>query len=398
MKLDKITPEFLTLLLAILGIPIGYYFKDISINLAFIGQVFILLLKVLIVPLVMSSIFLAVTNLKLNDLKKLGSRTISYYLATSALACIVGLSIANLAGIGNIEGLSGYANYEETGIENFTLSSLLVSFFSGNIIKSLAEGNIIQLIVFTFIFAFGTLSLKEENRLPLVGLANSIQEVIMNLIKWIITFIAPIGVFSLVANLVAQTDFKIFMGFGPLFTAILIAMVIHVCLTLPTIAYFIGRFNPLRFVFQVKEALVVALTTASSAATLPISMRVVKDNAGVKEKTSDFILPIGATLNMDGSALYQGIVILFLAEMAGISLDLSQQILVFFFVMMSSAGTAGVPNGGIIMMGAIMGMLGIPLEYLGIYLLIDRIWDYPVTMVNVFSDLIGAKTVDRFTH
>jgi len=294
--------------------------------------------------------------------------------------------------------LFGYANYEKSGIEDFTLSSLLVSFFSGNIIKSLAEGNIIQLIVFTFIFAFGTLSLKEENRLPLVSLATSVQEVIMNLIKWIITFIAPIGVFSLVANLVAQTDFKIFMGFGPLFTAILIAMVIHTCLTLPAIAYFIGRFNPLGFAFQVKEALIVALTTASSAATLPVSMRVVKDNAGVKEKTSDFILPIGATLNMDGSALYQGIVILFLAEIAGVSLDLNQQILVFIFVMMSSAGTAGVPNGGIIMMGAIMGMLGIPLEYLGVYLLIDRIWDYPVTMVNVFSDLIGAKTVDRFTH
>ena len=398
MKVDKITPEFLAFFLAILGIPIGYYFKDTSMNLAFLGEVFILLLKVLIVPLVMSSIFLAVTNIKFNDLKKLGSHTIAYYLTTSALACIVGLCLANFMGLGYIDGMASHANFKAGEVESFSLTSLFVSFFSGNIIKSLAEGNIIQLIVFTFIFAFGTLSLKEESRRPLVVLASSVQEVIMSLIKWIITFIAPIGVFSLVANLVAQTDLKIFVGFSSLFIAIAIAIFIHACITLPAIGYFVGKFNPVKFVVQVKEALVVALTTASSAATLPISMRVVKSNAGVKDKTSDFILPIGATLNMDGSALYQSIVILFLAEMAGISLDLSQQILVFFFVMMSSAGTAGVPNGGIIMMGAVMGMLGIPLEYLGIYLLIDRIWDYPVTMVNVFGDLIGAKTVDRFTN
>lgn len=398
MKINKLNPEALTFILAILGIPIGYYFKDTSMNLAFIGQVFILLLKVFIVPLVMTSLFLAITNLNSNDLKKLGSRTITYYLMTSALACIVGLSFANFMGVGNPEGMAGHANFNASTIESFSFSTLLVSFFSGNIIKSVADGNIIQIIVFTFMFAFGTLSLAEKNQRPLIDFVHSTQEVIMSLIKWIITFIAPIGVFSLVANLVAQTDLKIFIGFGSLFTAIAMAMFIHACLTLPTIGYFVGRFNPFKFVFQIKEALLVALTTASSAATLPISMRVVKENAGVKEKTSDFILPIGATLNMDGSALYQGIVILFLGEMAGISLGLSQQILVFFFVMISSAGTAGIPNGGIIMMGAVMEMLGIPLEYLGIYLLIDRFWDYPVTMINVFGDLIGAKTVDRFIN
>ena len=154
MKINKLNPEALTFILAILGIPIGYYFKDTSMNLAFIGQVFILLLKVFIVPLVMTSLFLAITNLNSNDLKKLGSRTITYYLMTSALACIVGLSLANFMGVGNPEGMAGHANFNASTIESFSFSTLLVSFFSGNIIKSVADGNIIQIIVFTFMFAF----------------------------------------------------------------------------------------------------------------------------------------------------------------------------------------------------------------------------------------------------
>jgi len=396
MKIIRINAELLTFVLALLAIPTGYYFKDIAINLAFIGQIFILLLKVLIIPLVISSLFLAITNLNTYDLKKLGLRTIAYYVSTSALACLVGLTLANLMGIGSTEEVMSHANFNENTIESFSISALFVSFFSGNIIKSIADGNIIQIIVFTFMMAFGALSLSEKSQRPLIDFSQSTQDAVMQVIKWVITYIAPIGVFSLVATLVAQTEMKIFIGFGSLFTAITVAIIIHAFVTLPTIGYFIGRFNPYRFIIQVKEALLVALTTASSAATLPVSMRVVKDNAGVKKKTANFLLPIGATLNMDGSALYQGIVILFFAEMAGVSLGLSEQMLVFFVVMISSAGTAGVPNGGIVMMGAVMGMLGIPLEYIGIYLLIDRLWDYPVTMVNVLGDLIGAKTVDRF--
>tara|TARA_Y100000768_G_scaffold388441_1_gene384383 strand:+ start:21477 stop:22673 length:1197 start_codon:yes stop_codon:yes gene_type:complete len=390
----RISPELLTFSLALVGIAFGYLFADAALNLAFIGKIFILLLKVLIVPLVMSSLFLAITNLESKELKQLGSKTILYYLTTSGLACLVGLFFANTIGFDTF--VSEYSNYQNSTTQEFSLNTFILSFFSGNIFQSLNEGNIVQLIVFTFILSFGTLGLSPEKRKPVVQLADSVQEIVMLIIQWIIRYIAPVGVCSLVAALVAKTDVQIFAGFGKLFLIILCACLTHILVSLSLIGKLVGKFNPYRFIGQVREALIVALTTASSAATLPVSMRVIREKAQVKQKTSDFILPIGATLNMDGSALYQSVVILFMANMAGIELVLTQQILVFFFVMVSSAGTAGVPNGGIIMMGAVMEMLGIPLEYLGLYLLIDRIWDYPVTMINVLGDLMGAKTVDRF--
>jgi Na+/H+-dicarboxylate symporter len=144
--------------------------------------------------------------------------------------------------------------------------------------------------------------------------------------------------------------------------------------------------------------LIVALATASSSATLPVSTRVLENNAGVSPKTTGFVLPLGATLNMDGSALYQSLVILFLGGLAGIDFTFAQQLLVILFVLLSSAGTAGIPGGGLMMMGTVMQMVGIPLELIGIYLLVDRFWDPIITAINVMGDLFGAKVIDRFVE
>jgi Na+/H+-dicarboxylate symporter len=195
---------------------------------------------------------------------------------------------------------------------------------------------------------------------------------------------------------VAKTELSSFEKLYSLFSGISVALFIHIFVTLFILAKFVGKFNLYKFIFKIRKALVVALTTASSTATLPVSTEVLKTQVGVKSKTAGFMLPLGATLNMDGSALYQSLVIIFLANFAGIDLNFYQQFLVFFFVMTSSAGTAGIPAGGVMMVGAVMGMIGIPMEYIGVYLLIDRFWDYPITMVNVLGDLVGAKIVDRY--
>jgi proton glutamate symport protein len=147
----------------------------------------------------------------------------------------------------------------------------------------------------------------------------------------------------------------------------------------------------------VREALLVALATASSAATLPVSARVLEEQ-GVNPKTTGFVLPLGASLNMDGSALYQVLVVLFLGRVAGVDFSITQQLLIFMFVMLSSSGTAGIPGGGLVMMGAMLQMVGIPLELIGIYLLVDRFWDPPITALNVLGDLFGTKTIDRFVR
>jgi proton glutamate symport protein len=387
--------EALAFGLALLGVLVGIYLPDVALNLEFVGKIFILLLKMMIIPLVVTSIFLSIAKLKVSELKSLGGRTILYYLTTSSLACFTGLMIANSYSFTDGILLQNVSDYDPSKLANISFSSVITSFFSGNFFNALAKGNIVQIVVFTILIGLASLGIRKEQRDFLVTFSDAVQEMMMVIIHWIVK-IAPIGIFSLLAAIVAKTETKIFYGLGPLFLAIAIAALIHTLITLPAIGFFIGGFNPFKFILKIKKALIVALTTASSTATLPVSTQVLSEEGEVKAKTTGFVLPLGSTLNMDGSALYQGMVILFLGEFAGMSLTLSQQFLVFFFVMTSSAGSAGIPGGGLMMFGAVMEMVGIPLEYIGVYLLIDRFWDYPITMVNVYGDLIGAKTIDRF--
>lgn len=393
--MNKVSFEVFSILLASLGVLTGLYFPEAASSMSFIGDIFILLLKMIIIPLVMSSIYLSIVKLDVSEVKNLGVKTLMYYFLTSSLACCIGLVIANSFSFTSEAGIGALPHLESAPLNEISLSSFVTNFFTGNFFTSLNEGNIVQIVVFTFFLAAASLRLGKEHKKILVEFSQATQEVMMVLISWVIK-IAPIGIFSLVSSIVAKTQFKLFEGLGSLFLAISIAVFIHTLIVLPSIGYFIGGFNPYSFMFKVKRAIIVALTTASSTATLPISTLVLSENVGVKPKTSGFVLPLGATLNMDGSALYQAIVILFMGEFSGLNLSLFQQALVFFFVMTSAAGTAGIPGGGIMMMGTVMGIVGIPLENIAIYLLIDRFWDYPITAVNVFGDLIGAKTVDRF--
>lgn len=387
--------EVAAVVLALLGFLVGSYLPSVALNLEFIGSIFILLLKMMIIPLVVTSIFLSIVKVEREKLKSLGGAAIGYYLLTSSLACIVGLTIANFFDFASRVQLGEWSRYDATKLADVNFSGLVTSFFSGNFFNALSEGNIVQIVVFTILIGLAGLHIPVKQKEILISFSEAVQNLMMTLIAWIVKA-APIGVFSLIAAIIAKTDIQVFSGLGLLFLAITLASAIHLLITLPAIGFFLGRFHPYRFLLSIKKALIVALTTASSSATLPISMQVIQDKGEVKEKTSGFVLPLGATLNMDGSALYQGIVILFLGSMAGMDLSLQQQLLIFFFVMTSSAGTAGIPGGGLMMVGAVMEMVGIPLEFIGLYLLVDRFWDYPVTMVNVAGDLFGTKVIDKY--
>ena len=386
--------EWLSFALAILGIITGIFFPSLAQGLSFIGDIFILLLKMLIIPLVFTSIFLSITNIPLQEVKSLGVKTLLYYISTSSLACITGLFVAQFILVPSTDlasyGIEGVSKLDSIGLKHF-----VTSFFSGNFFQALSEGNIVQIVVFTIILAMASLKLNQKDRQVLIDVSEAIQNLMTIVIKGILK-IAPLGVFSLLASIVSKTELSSFNTLGSLFLGITIAVMIHVFINLFSMATFIGKFSFFSFLFKVRKALVVAVTTASSTATLPVSAQVLVKDVGVKDKTSGFVLPLGATLNMDGSALYQSLVILFLGSFAGIELSFYHEVLVFFFVMTSSAGTAGIPGGGMMMVGAVMGMVGIPLEYIGIYLLVDRFWDYPITMVNVLGDLVGAKTIDRY--
>lgn len=387
--------DFIAAIFAFAGLLLGQFLPDIALSLEFLGNIFLLLLKMLIIPLVVTSIFLSIARLKTKEIKRLGSFTVGYYFLTSTIACITGIIVSNVFSFSHALNFDNLAQYDPSKLSELSFQSFITSFFSGNFFNALTEGNIVQIVVFTLFLAIASLKVETKHKETLINFCESVQAMMMVVINWII-FIAPLGVFSLLAALVAKTDTQVFFGLGTVFLGILFAVLIHSLVSLPLIALSLGKFNAFKYMGQCKRALMVALSTASSTATLPISSQVLTENNLVKPKTTGFVLPLGATLNMDGSALYQAIVVIFLGQMAGIDLNLYQEFLVFFFVMTSSAGTAGIPGGGMMMMGAVMEMVGIPLEYIGVYLLIDRVWDYPVTMINVLGDLIGAKTIDRY--
>lgn len=386
--------ENVTFACALLGIAMGLAAPELSKNISFLGDIFLTLLRMTIIPLIFVSVFLAVAKQAgQGHLSNLGLKTFLYFLTTSSLACITGLLATNLLPDAS-QVTTVYEGYDAAKLNSVSYSQILLGFFSGNIFKSLANGEIIQIVIFSIIMGVASVKIASEKREFLVRFSDATHDLIMTVIQAIL-YLAPIGILALVASLIATTDLKSFSGLGWFFIATGCAALTHALITLPAIGFFIGRFNPYKFIFNVKEALLVALASASSSATLPVSTRVLEDQENVSPKITGFVLPLGATLNMDGSALYQAIVVIFLGKVAGIDFALSQQITIFLFVLLSSSGTAGIPGGGIIMMGAMLQLVGVPLELIGLYLLIDRFWDPLITAVNVMGDLFGTKTIDQ---
>jgi Na+/H+-dicarboxylate symporters len=390
--------ENLTFVAALLGVAAGFLAPHFSVQIGILGEMFLTLLKLMIIPLIFVSVFAAVAKQSSQgELSRLGFKTVGYFFSTSAIACVTGMLAATFLLPRAENGVAGFIKYDASKLGSITFDQFLLSFLPSNIVKSLANGEIIQIVIFSLLMGAACMKLQSDRKNLLVAVSEAAQDLIMTVIQWILV-IAPIGIFSLVANVIAKTEASSLAGLGWLFAAVTAASLIHCLITLPAFGYFMGGFHPYKFIVNVKEALLVALATASSSATLPVSTRVLQEKENVSPKTTGFVLPLGATLNMDGSALYQVLVVLFLGQMAGIDFSLSQKFLVFVFVMLSSSGTAGIPGGGLMMMGAMLQMLGIPLELIGIYLLVDRFWDPPITAINVLSDLFGTKIIDRFMN
>ncbi len=382
--------EILSLIAIILGIVLGITVPQFAGYFEFMGKIFLALLKVLILPVIILSLFLAIAKISsLSNLKEIGLKTIGYYFLTTSVAVATGLVLANIF---------IFQGTAESIVQTDTKSGInfVDRIFSENIFKSMAEGEILHIVVFTILFSLAFIFLDEKKKAPVLDIFDTFYEVIMKLISWVLK-LAPLGILSLVWATIAKFDSSTFSSLKSFFMATAIAAFVHSFISLPLIGKLLGKFNPLDYFWKVKQAIIISFATASSSATLPVSTKVVED-AGVSKKVSRFVLPIGATLNMDGSALYQALLAMLFVSLSGIDISFSQQILLFIFIALSSAGTAGIPSGGIVMMTMVINLLGIPNAeyYLGLYVMVDRFWDYPITSINVWSDLVGAKTVDNF--
>ncbi|MBK1718276.1 dicarboxylate/amino acid:cation symporter [Thiocystis violacea] len=371
----------------------------------FLGNLFLNALKMLIVPLIMSSIIVGIAGLGGSEhLGRLGGKTIGYYAATSLLAILVGLLLVNLIQPGVVEGdpkevfgFSADVAALEAKIgdkDGGDVVDVFLRMIPTNVVQAAAEGQMLGLIFFSLLYGFFIGRLAETQAETQRHFFAGMFEIMMRITDLVMRF-APIGVFALVAKTVADTGLD---AFGPLalfFLTVTLGLATHILVVLPLLLYFVGGVSPARHFAAMGAALVTAFSTASSSATLPVTMECVEKNAGVSNRTSSFVLPLGATVNMDGTALYECVAVVFIAQAYGLELSFATQFLIVTLALLTSIGVAGIPAASLVAIAVILGAVGLPLEGIGLILAVDRVLDMMRTAVNVFSDSCGAVIIAR---
>ncbi len=372
----------------------------------FVGKLFLNALKMLIVPLIVSSIIVGVAGIGgTHGLGRLGGRTVAYYLTTSLLAILVGLMVVNLVEPGVVDGqpakdLIGFsadaAEVQEkvAGKGTGDVVEVFLRLIPTNVVEAASSGQMLGLIFFSLLYGFFMTRITEDYAEAQYNFWQGVFEIMMKITDLIMRF-APLGVFALVAKVVASTGFDAFAPLAMFFFSAVAALAIHFLVTLPLLLYFVGRVNPIRHYKAMGPALLTAFSTASSSATLPITMECVEKNAGVSNRTTSFVLPLGATINMDGTALYECVAAMFIAQAYGIELGFATQFMVVLIALLTSIGVAGIPAASLVAIAIILAAVGLPVEGIGLILAVDRILDMMRTSVNVFSDSCGAVIIGR---
>ena len=366
-----------------------------------LGQLFIRLLRMIIVPLVLTSIVTGVASVSAGaGLRRLFSKTFGYYMLTSAFACTIGLVLVNVIrpGVG-----ADLAGAETQALPDLAVSTspidLILDIVPPNVVAAAAEGSMLSVIFFAIVLGVSISVLQPRHREPLVKLFEAGFEAMMRLTRGIIDYVAPIGVFGLIVNLVGTTGLGAFQALGWYALMLACGLTLHLFVVLPVLLYLVGGINPIVHFRNMVEPLVMAFSTSSSGATLPVTMNAVEKRVGVSNRVTSFVLPMGATVNMDGTALYECAGVLFIAQVLGVTLGLEQQILVVFAALLASIGAAAVPSAGLVVIFIVLeavNLTGPQVELIvGAMLAVDRPLDMARTAVNVFSDSCGAAIIAR---
>lgn len=386
------------IILALLfGMAAGIWLPDFSLGIAVLGKLFVALLKMLVVPLVFAGIFIAIAGLgSLSHLKQMGIRTVGLYLLTTALAVLLAVGVMNVVPLGTAPSVQGATFAHAATVAPFSFEAMLLSFVPSNFFDALADGAMMQVIVFAILFSIASLYLEERHQTLLLDFFTAINGAMLKLAEWVI-FLTPIGVFSLIASVIAEQGIDVVLGLWRYMLIVIGVIVLHGALTLPILATFFARVHPYRYLYKVREAILLAFSTASSAATLPVSIDVAEKEGGVRPQSAGFVLPLGATVSMDGTAAYLTIAVLYIAFLAGIPLGFGDQLLLGVTVVALSVGVAALPSASLVMMVVILNQLGLPIEYMGVIVAVDRLLDMFRTSLNVTSDLVVTKIVDKTT-
>jgi len=387
---------FAIILGAILGGLVGSIWPQVGIKFELLGKLFLDLLKMIVLPLILVSVTLSI--MKVGNLGSLGLKTLIYYTATTAIAVFIGIVVVTMINPGDgLMSVSGNIPDIVKGKENMGVIDILTSIVSPNLFSSAANYQILPLIVASVLFGIAFGKLGTENQI-IINFFTVVDKAIMMIVHWII-FLTPIGIFGLIAYRIAEAGggsqlWNLISEISKYFFTVLTGLFIHGFIILPAILYIFTRRNPLKYFKHMSEALVTAFSTASSAATLPLTIKNVTEDAKVSDKVGRFVLPLGATINMDGTALYEAVAVIFIAQSYGINLAGTELVIVFLTATLAAIGAASIPQAGLVTMIIVLQSVGLPMEGIGLILAVDWLLDRFRTTINVWGDSIGSAVID----
>jgi len=395
--MKKIALHWQILIAFILAIFFGIFLKEYVNYVSWMGDIFLRLLKMIVIPLVLSSVISGIVNIgNEGSFGKLGLKTIVYYLTTSSLAIIVGLFMVNLIQPGVGMDITSIAVEESISIDRPSMKDIFIEIVPENIFHAMASNDFLAIIFFAIIAGIFISKIDKKSNIILADFFNAFFELFMKITMFVIK-LAPYGIFGLIVKVVAeQKNFgNMVASLGTFMVTVIGGILIHTLITLPLLTRFIGKAKPFKHLSNVKTTLITAFSTASSAAALPLNMEETNEKSGVSHKITNFTLPIGATINMDGTAIYIAAVVMFIAQAKGVDMGLKEQILILITALMSSIGTAGVPMASLVIITIILEVLGLPLELMALILPVDRILDMFRTTANVWGDSCGAVIIAK---
>ncbi|MEQ1719562.1 MAG: dicarboxylate/amino acid:cation symporter [Nitrosomonas sp.] len=364
-----------------------------------VSTLFVDLLRMVLIPLVFTSIVVGVANLRSHQqMNRVWQGTLFFFFSTMAFSVVLGLTAANLLQPGS--GLQ-IAMFQDA-MQGFQATQMpLPDFFAHflhslfqNPIAALAQGNVLAVVIFALLLGIALVVGGERYR-NILTLMQEFLELILMLVGWIMR-LAPFGIMALLLQLVATQDTGLLTTMAKFMAIVIGTTLLHGVVILPLILYLITGMTPVKFWLGAREALITAFATSSSAATLPVTLRCAEQHLHVKRDVAGFVIPLGATMNMDGTALYEAVAALFIANLVGIELSLLQQVIVFLTAMLAAIGAPGIPSAGMVTMVVVLQSVGLPVEAIAILLPIDRILDTVRTTVNVEGDLVGSLVVQKW--
>jgi dicarboxylate/amino acid:cation (Na+ or H+) symporter, DAACS family len=371
-----------------------------------IGQIFLRMLFMVVMPLVFASISLGVAGLgNLRKVGRVGGKALGFFLLSTALSATLGILLVLALRPGqNIDAdvrsrlLATYATDASSKVEAAAQSDFgintVVNIVTRNPVKSMVDMDMLGVIFFGIMFGAALTLIAAARAKPMIGVLEALESVVTKIVE-IAMMIAPVGVFMLIYGVTSRFGFDLLAPLGTYVLVVLVGLLVHVVVTLSIIIRLVGGISPLRFFGRIRASILTAFSTSSSAATLPTNIAVAEQNLGIPNKIAGFVLPLGTTMCMNGTALYEGVTVIFLAQVFGVTLDVGQMIVIMIMSVLTAVGAAGVPGGSLPLLVGILAMFGVPGEGIALILGIDRILDMSRTTVNVVGDLTATMYVAR---